>query len=61
MAMELCRLFFLNHEHELTSTTKLHCGTDEQAVAEARSRARGRRFVVWRGERLIGVFEDFDN
>ena len=57
--MELCRLFFLNHEHEITGTTKVQCDTDEQAIAEARSRARGRRFVVWRGERLVGVFEDF--
>jgi hypothetical protein len=59
MAVELCCLFFLNHEHEVAGTTTLHCNTDEQAVAEARSRARGRRFVVWRGERLVGVFEDF--
>jgi hypothetical protein len=59
MAVELCRLFFLNHEREITGTTKVQCDTDEQAIAEARSRARGRRFVVWRGERLVGVFEDF--
>ena len=59
MVVELCRLFFLNHEHEVTGTTRLHCDSDEQAIAEARSRARGRRFVVWRGNRLVGVFEDF--
>ena len=59
MAVELCRLFFLNHEHEIIGTTKVQCDTDEQAIAEARSRARGRRFVVWRGTRLVGIFEDF--
>jgi hypothetical protein len=57
--MELYRLFFLNHENETTGTATVQCETDEQAIAEARGRARWRRFVVWRGERLVGVFEDF--
>ena len=57
--MELCRLVFLNHEHEVTGTTKIHCDSDEQAIAEARTRADGRRFVVWRSNRLVDIFEDF--
>ena len=59
MAVELCRLFFLNHDHEVTGTTEIQCDSDEQAIAEARSRADGRRFVVWRSNRLVGIFEDF--
>jgi hypothetical protein len=59
MIVELCRLVFLNHEHEITGTAKVHCDSDEQAIAEARTRADGRRFVVWRSNRLVGIFEDF--
>jgi hypothetical protein len=51
-------LFFLNYKNEITGTATLQCEADEQAIAEARSRARGRRFVVWHGSRLVGVFED---
>ena len=57
--MEPYRLSFLNYKNETTGTAMIQCEADEQAIAEARSRARGRRFVVWRGERLVGVFEDF--
>ena len=56
--MELYRLFFLNDENETTATAKVQCDTDEQAITEARGRARGRKFVVWHDSRLVGVFED---
>jgi hypothetical protein len=55
--VELYRLFFLNRENETTSTAKFQCDTDEQAIAEARARARGRKFIVWHGSRLVGVLE----
>jgi hypothetical protein len=44
-------LFFLNYKNEITGMATIQCEADEQAIAEARSRARGRRFVVWHGSR----------
>jgi hypothetical protein len=50
--VEPYRLSFLNYKNETTGTATIQCEADEQAIAEARSRARGRRFVVGLGNRL---------
>jgi len=57
----LYRLFFHDDKTGTVLAVYVQCDSDEQAIAEARKEANGRRVVIWYDGRWVGTFEDPGN
>jgi hypothetical protein len=57
----LYRFFFHDDKTGTVVAVYVQCDSDEQAIAEARKEANGRRVVIWCDGRWVGVVKGLGN